>query len=201
MPEIQLPTKAIQDYVKAQVDKIVTDLPKSGKKLRSKVFTSTGTFEVPAGVTELYLTGGGGGGGGGWNASPGKAGGTTSFSYYKSLSGGGGGTYGAAGLEGGPGGSAGGYPTLTSPENSGGWGGGSGFYPPTPPRGDGAYCCGGGGDGAGSGGGGGDFVIDYPIYPNPGSVHTITIGEGGQTGGTSGRGFGGKGILIIKWWE
>lgn len=212
MPEIQLPTKAIQDYIKLQVDKIVTDLPKSGKKLRSKVYAdyyvTDYKFVVPAGVTEIYITGGGAGGGGavgGAAGSAGSAGGTTSFGSLLSLPGGGGGseTSGSAGMAGGPGGASGGFTSYSSPQNNGGTGGGSGYYPSTPIRGNGAYCCGGGGYAGGPGGGGGHFVIDYPLAVTPGAVYHITIGKGGYGGGSTFDVLckGGNGILIVKWWE
>ena len=53
--------------------------------IRSQLFTSSGTFTVPAGVTALKVTlaGGGGGGGGGqrggFNGGTGNTGGATSF--------------------------------------------------------------------------------------------------------------------------
>ncbi|MFJ8102785.1 hypothetical protein [Lysinibacillus sp. NPDC096212] len=202
MPEIQLPTKKTQDEIKTKVDSINTSLATVGKRLKSKVYTENGTFVVPAGVTEVYITGGGAGGGGAdSNANSGKAGGTTSFGALLSLSGGAGGNYGSGGLSGGLGGSQGGYPIVTTPNNTGGIGGGSGFYPPTGTFANGAYCCGGGGNGSGSGGGGGHFVADYPVTVTPNTSIPITIGVGGNPGGPGSVGKGGNGILTVKWWE
>lgn len=193
MPEIQLPTRQTQLAIEQKVNTINNSMGTVGKRLRSKVYADYSVndykFVVPAGVTEIYITGGGAGGGGavgGAAGSAGSAGGTTSFGSLLSLPGGGGGseTSGSAGMAGGP-------------------GGGSGYYPSTPIRGNGAYFCGGGGYAGGPGGGGGHFVIDYPLAVTPGAVYHITIGKGGYGGGSTFDVLckGGNGILIVKWWE
>src|SRR4051812_26198704 len=45
----------------------------SNMRIKYQVFTSTGTWVAPAGVTSVFVIGGGGGGGGGSGASPGTA--------------------------------------------------------------------------------------------------------------------------------
>lgn len=230
MPEINLPTKNTQDQIKQGVDSIITTLPTIDKTLRSRVFTSSGTFTVPAGVTQVYLTGGGGGGGGGGshtNDSDGGAGGITSFGSLKSISGGSGGKNGVNSGTGGARGGMGGVPGQSGtkflagslePYGTGGDGGASGWYQAgtggsgpdfnrnaTP----GAYCCGGGGATtgnpssiplAGGGGGGADFIVDFPVSVTPGQVINVTIGASG-TAGSSRAANGGSGLLIVKWWE
>lgn len=83
--------------------------PSSGALLASQVFTSSGTFTIPSGVTKLKITvvGGGGGGGGGLSSgtfAPGNGGGGggASITYLSSLTSGNtiGVTVGAAGAGG-----------------------------------------------------------------------------------------------------
>lgn len=220
-------TKISVDQVKQDVGNISTQIANknTGKVLKSKTYFTSGTFTVPVGVTEVYVTGGGGGGSGGaWGnrlTTTGKAGGITSFGNLLSLPGGTGGVTLDSGsissvvsLPGGPGGTAG--KTLEGActgGNSGFYSGGQGIpdvRPNSPKAGDGAYCAGGGGMVNGHGGGGGHFVIDQNITVSSGMSYTITIGKGGGsvTGThstypdspyTSGK--GGDGYMIIKWWE
>ncbi|KPN89452.1 hypothetical protein [Lysinibacillus sp. ZYM-1] len=76
--------------------------------MKTKVFTTNGTFVVPAGVTEVYLTGGGAGGGGGGYSNvggtatyhTGATGGATSFGTLLTLPGGAGGATGNASITG-----------------------------------------------------------------------------------------------------
>lgn len=226
MPEINLPTAGKQDQIKTKVDSIDTrlinintKLDTVGKRLRSRVYTSDGTFIVPPGVTEVYLTGGGGGGAGGSPSSifpPAGSGGVTSFGGLKSISGGRGGSSGGAdgygGAPGGPGGSRGESGIKLVTEIKSGDGGNSGPYTggygatrgtiSTP----GQYCSGGGGADAGDvafcpgGGGGGDFIYDFPVTVIPGATINVYIGTAGASpyGGSAN---GGPGILTVKWWE
>lgn len=223
MPEINLPTKTTQDQIQQKVDdtniKVTAmnnTLSTIGKKMRSRVYTANGTFVVPTGVTEVYLTGGGGGGGGGrFSASaPGvvSSGGITSFGTYKSITGGGfGRNAGAGGYGGEPGGTGGqkGQGGLRKEFlNKSGDGGNSGpYYGGRGGMNDdlgsaGGYCSGGGGQYGTSesvsagGGGGADFIWDFPVTVTPGQSVNVVIGEGGDGGNK-----GGKGILTIKWWE
>ncbi len=195
MPEIQLPTRQTQLEIKQKVDAMNISMTTVGKKLRSKVYTANGTFIVPTGVTEVYLTGGGAGGGGAKDGNPGGSGGPTSFGSLLTIPGGGGAGSGGS-LPGGPGGGQGGF----SVSNSGGIGGSSGWYKGGESRAIAPYCCGGGGATAGWGGGGGHFVIDYPVTVTPSTSIAITIGVGGK-GGDLGGAPGGSGILTVKWWE
>ncbi|AUS87754.1 hypothetical protein LBYS11_16035 [Lysinibacillus sp. YS11] len=200
-----------------------------GKVMKSQTFTASGTFTVPAGVTEVYLTGGGAGGGGGAStgtsgiAASGSAGGVTSFGTLLSLNGGGGGISGdwgnvAGGLAGGPGGQSGqgpynGYVTAAfgvgNGGNSGPYHGGYGTqYTSAAPK-NGCYCSGGGGAAASNntsvatGGGGGHFVYDHKVSVTPLASIAVTIGIGGNGGNAGGYigGKGGDGILTVKWWE
>lgn len=243
---IDLATKSMQSAIKAVVDgiKTTTDATKTeienisaqienkdaGKVLKSKTFTANGTFTVPEGVTEVFITGGGAGGGGciGVSASVlpvyhGKAGGATSFGNLLTLSGGGGAisvtspSHQSPGLPGGPGG---GYGEVNHVVNgsligaSGGCsgpyfgGGGSNLSNPNQLLSQGGYCSGGGGlyysSYTGTGGGGGDFVYDRLVTVAPLSTIQVTVGQGGIGGviDTSIKaGNGGNGILTVKWWE
>lgn len=214
--------KTTTNATKTAVDNIITKINAGvGKVLKSKVFTSNGTFVVPLGVNEVYLTGGGAGGGGGGTTDNGGTGGSTSFGNLKTLPGGAGGISGAngglGGNSGGPGGTGGSSGGADVSQGLGGGdGGSSGIY-----RGgfgaksehastaqSGAYCSGGGGiyiinsssNNCAGGGGGGDFIYDFPITVTPGSNISITVGIGGSNGGAS-SGKGGNGILMVKWWE
>lgn len=207
------------DQIKQGVDNISAQIANknTGKVLKSKTYTSNGTFTVPAGVTEVYITGGGAGGGGagGGGTAQGGAGGITSFGTLLSLPGGQGGYAGNNGigaLSGGPGGSHGGTPIGSMRPDGGnaGWysGGYGSVYAVNASTfgGNGAYCSGGGGCN-GSGGGAGDFVINKEIIVTPSTTYPITIGLGGVGGSFANSGYtttggkGGNGLLIIEWWE
>lgn len=177
----------------------------------SVLFTANGTWTVPAGVTECWVTmiggGGGGGGGGGTgtasgrtgnvNGSAGAAGGATSFHTHLTVNGGNGGVQGFASGLGGYANSIGSIAGETSQPTS--TTGGQGAHPGATPLG--VYGRGGqGGKGAdgngtsyGAGGGGcGGFSSGAYLKENvsgltPGAVKTITIGAGGA-GGAGGIG-------------
>jgi hypothetical protein len=159
-----------QTTILQNTNTIIAGLAQVGKTPRRRVFTTNGTWQSPAGVSVIFVTGGGGGGGGGVHdggASPanGQAGGVTSFSNLLSLSGGGGGR-GAnvtslelvGGSAGGMGGQAGysisrsiGASTLAGAGNGGGAGpykGGMGLVANASTvrvSANGGYCSGGGG--------------------------------------------------------
>jgi|GEM_PF-2234983 len=213
------------DQIKQGVDNISNQIANknAGKVLKSKTYTTNGTFTVPAGVTEVYITGGGAGGGGGsgdsQEISMGGSGTPTSFGNLLTLSGGGGGSaiLGPAGSAGGMPGGSGGQAGICSLSASGfrfGNGGNSGPYfggiAQNIPSNyvsvvimksrDGGYCSGGAGSnytsaevGSASGGGGGDFVYDYPITVTPLSTIVVTIGVGGLGGNNQSHGRGGNG--------
>lgn len=214
------------DQIKQGVDNISAQIANknTGKVLKSKTYTTNGTFTVPAGVTEVYITGGGAGGGGGGagnaGGNSGGAGGVSSFGNLLTLNGGSGG-YALVGggntlstPSGGPGGSWGANAWNSSHPPHGGNGGwfsggyGTGGGASTHIRaGDGAYCSGGGAAGA-NGGGAGDFVIKKEVTVTPNTSHIISVGIGGKggvgnnTGGAQNTGGnGGNGLLIIEWWE
>ncbi|MGG0663395.1 hypothetical protein ABE042_04725 [Viridibacillus arvi] len=228
MPEIQLPTKVIQDLIKqvveaikvdtANINQIINNPVSPFKVMKSKVFNKTVTMSwtVPQGVTEVYLTGCAGGGGGygptDVNSIPSTSGGITSFGSLLSLTGGGG----ASGSNGGQGGFNGGQGGFGSRSNTtadghqpGGTGGASLYGGNAGNTAQGSQGGGGGGgftNGyqifSGGGGGGGEFVVKFPITVNAGDIIPITIGKGGTGGGGALRGGnGGNGILIIEWWE
>lgn len=192
--------------------KTAIDTGTVGKTPYRQVFTTSGTWTAPKGVTRVFVTGGGGGGGGagGWNDSSGNAGGITSFDNLLSLPGGGGaqafGLGALGGVAGGPGGQSGQNGVNSSGISSvkGGDGGDSGPYKgglggamggileaKTKGR-NGGYCSGGGGAGYQSqtvfpGGGGAQFVYNQQITVVPETTYTITIGAGGKGGpGSSG---------------
>ncbi|WP_431808812.1 hypothetical protein [Lysinibacillus sphaericus] len=219
------------DQIKQGIDNISAQIANknTGKVLKSKTYTTNGTFTVPAGVTEVYITGGGAGGGGGCVSVPdvksGTSGGTTSFGSHLSLPGGGGGAaalayYATGGLAGGKGGSPGYFYSywqtlnvlvqIGNGGNGGYYNGGAGSWAESTGSvfHTGAYCSGGGGvlkstGGAAAGGGGGDFVINKEVQVTPLTTIPITIGKGGSGGSAGGisAGNGGDGILTVEWWE
>lgn len=213
-------SNAKSDQIKQDVDQINSKLNNaSGKTLKSVYYDTNGTysFQVPSGVTTVYITAGGAGGGGGNPAGQtGGTGGATSFSNLLTLSGGGGGLT-VGGVAGGKGASQGSGGIVGSAGVAlvqGGAGGSSGFFSATLGGGgssgaNGANCCGGAGganssaNGTAAGGGGGAFVYRKPLTVTALSTHTITIGTGGAGGGTMpGRGGdGGDGMMLIEWWE
>lgn len=174
---------------------------------RGQVFTSSGTFTVPDGVTAVKVRGCGGGGGSG--NYPG-AGGTTSFGNYCSATGGSGPST--------PGTGSGGDINLTG--GSGGWsstasgaggavGGGTGGVgsPPTTPAGllggAGTWPATGYGNGAGnrysnySGSSAGGYFERYITGLTPGQSINVSIGHAGYAG-TNGYA-GAPGICIVEW--
>lgn len=202
------------DQIKQGVDNISAQIANknTGKVLKSKTYTTNGTFTVPAGVTEVYITGGGAGGGGGTsdsiNSQSGYSGSPTSFGNLLTLSGGGGG--GAlpnngstpGGSPGGPGGESGGCGFTVNGLKFGN-GGNSGPYFGGRAQDvannlvnalikgsrNGGYCSGGAaanyttqGVGVAGGGGGGDFVYRRNVSVTPSTTITVTIGTGGAGG-------------------
>ena len=154
---------------------------------RGQVFTSSGTFTVPDGITSVKVRGCSGGGGGGGGSSNGS---TTSFGSYCSATGGsnngGGGvaTGGNINLQGG-----------SRTTNSGGLCGGSGLFggsaasDPTTGYGNGGFS-------SGSHGGGGGHFERYITDLTPGDTIAVTIGSGGWgSGSTSGT----PGICVVEW--
>ena len=185
-----------------------------------QVFTSSGTFTIPTGVTALKVTVvGGGGGGGGSGYSPGGGGtggtssvasGTQSITTISATGGGGGaadptntsgngglGSNGTINIGGNPG--EGGGATL----NAGGGtilGGGGKAYVTSAGR---PYGGGGSGNaGGGGGGGGGGAAISYLTGLTPGNTLSVTVGGGGSAG-SSGNGnpggAGAAGVVIFEW--
>lgn len=192
------------------------------------IFTESGAWVCPEGITQVFITmcgGGGGGGGGGYTKQNGFTGGTTSFDSLLSAPGGGGGAGTtntinnvAGGASGGSGGAPGGASLLinTTTQGVSGQGGGSilgSGAPPLTAAGtgvDGAVYGAGGSGGFGStglicgGGGGGKTYLVQILTVVPGASYTVTIGAGGNGGvgsgsGESTGGNGAPGICIIEW--
>jgi len=99
-----------------------------------QMFTSSGTFNVPSGVTQVWVTvvGAGGGGGGPKDGTPGTAGGSSSFGPISASGGSGGRPSSSGGSSGGSGGSSGEWSRRhmyapTAWANLGGDGGGTVF--------------------------------------------------------------------------
>ena len=183
--------------------------------VRGQVFTSSGTFTVPSGVTAVKVTMCGGGGAGRFN-STGSSGGTSSFGGYVSASGGtrgatssggaGGGTSGADfSATGGNGGQAAGGGVGGSTNfgyahvaNAGllGGNGGNYYYSGTTASG---YGNGGTADSEESsvGGGAGGYAIKYVTGLTSGGTVSVTIGAGGTVGDS--RGHGRAGIVFVEW--
>ena len=163
------------------------------------LFSQSGTFVVPEGVSQLFVMCIGGGGGGGWYHGTGGTGGVTSFGTYATAPGGGGGYDNeVAGAAGGAG-SATGTCVMASPGNAGKAAGGgsvpartfaSGMWVDT-------YSCGAGRGGTGSDassvGGSGGSVAAY-VTVTPGETVQVTVGAGG--GGTVA---GLSGACFVKW--
>jgi len=168
-----------------------------------QVFTSSGTFTIPSGVTAVKVTvvgaGGGSAGYSGCTTNNGSSGGTTSVASGTqtistiSATGGGGGTggvvsggsasgcdivYGTAGAANGAGQSA----TIFAPGNSR-------TNAVSPNTGQGTNTSGGGGSG-----------IKYLSGLTSGNTLTVTIGTGGAGGGGSPAGVAGaNGIVVFEW--
>jgi hypothetical protein len=155
-----------------------------------QVFTSSGTFTIPTGITKLKVTVVGGGGGGGQSTANqgaagagGGGGGGTSISYLTSLTPGGtlavtiGGAGSANGGTGGTSSVASGTQTITTRSASGGSGGGNATASET-------TVYGGGGDG----GIGSSGTINFA-----GTDGNYAYASGGASGGSSSLGGGAKG--------
>ena len=170
-----------------------------------QIFTSTGSFTVPTGVTAVKVTAIGGGGGGG--GTTGGTGGTTSFGTYVSAAGGAGTA--SSGLRG-----TGGACTFSGVASSFAWpasygngiagtggcvptagpGGTPGFLPGGPFP---TYGNGGAGDVGNGGGGAGGYGNATITGLTSGSSITVTVGAGGT--GTGGGSTAVSGLLIVEW--
>lgn len=177
-----------------------------------QVFTGSGTFNVPNGVSKVYVSqcggGGGGSGVGGGAGQGGVTGGTTTFGALVSTTGGTGGGDVNVVIPPGTGGGSGGYPH----DPSGGHGGANPFGgqvrgPTTSASGATGIKYGSGGSGASdaavgaSGGGAGNFVLLKAVSVTPESAITVTIGTGGAGGDGAGGagGTGAAGVCIVEW--
>ena len=186
---------APKGQVEALISSAVAGLTNSYTGGKGQVFTSSGTFAVPAGVTAVKIRGCGGGGGGGTS---GTAGGTTSFGIYCTATGGAGGTAGSSG-----GVASGGHINLNGgarTSSAGGLCGGSGIFggaasvsgqPAT------GYGNGGSHTTANTNGSGGGYFEKYILWLSPGTNIAVTVGAGGSAapGGTSGT----PGIVVVEW--
>lgn len=158
-----------------------------------QVFTSSGTFTVPTGITKAKVTVIGGGGGGS-NGTPtnGGTGGTSSFGAYCSATGGTGNwNPGAVGNAGGSG--SGGDLNLEGSRGFAVGQRGLSFY---------GLSYGGGGQGSTSGGsfgggGGGGGAIELVTGLTPGGTVSVTVGAGGTA--ASGAGAGTAGVVIVEY--
>jgi hypothetical protein len=184
-----------------------------------QIFTSSGTFTVPTGVTAVKVTVIGGGGGGYSGVTNGGAGGTSSFGVHASATAGSGGLS----LSGGAGGSGSGTFVVSGGNAvylAGGAAGGSNaaYIVPAPctsfnvisygPYGNGGclsgaptipvkgYGSGGAGSG-GVGGGGGGLVTSFVTGLTPGASITVTVGAGGSPGFSSDLPI--AGLVIVEW--
>ncbi len=215
---------APKGQVEALISSAMAGLTNSYIGGRGQVFTSSGTFTVPAGVTAVKVRGCGGGSGGGTN--PG-AGSTTSFGWFCSATGGHGAnpgtaTGGTVNFPGGKGGKT--LVTTNSPAVGGAVGGGSGggglssldyLAAPT------GLLGGAGGNhvaattGYGNGGGclskttvsisagsAGGYFEKYITDLVPGTQIAVTIGSGGHSGTIGGvfdGNAGAQGICFVEW--
>ena len=165
--------------------------PVSYTGARGQVFTATGNFTVPDGITAIKVRGCGGGGGGASVSS--SNGGTTSFGSYCSATGGssgpGGGTGGVA--TGGDINLNSGDRTSSSPGLCGGSGmfGGASSVAPSKGYGNGGYY-------SGSHGGGGGYFEKYITGLTPGDVIAVTVGAGGSAAGNY---QGSPGLVVVEW--
>lgn len=168
-----------------------------------QVFTSSGTFTVPAGITKVWVEVWGGGGGGYGDVGT-TGGGASSFGAYLNASGGAGGVV-ISIATGGSG--SGGHINLTGDRSltlsSGGCYGGS-----SPRGGIGGYNASGtipgGGGGALSGcGGGGGYAEEFISGLTPGATITVTVGSGGTGGSISFDGYSGyngaAGMVVVRY--
>lgn len=165
---------------------------------RGQVFTSSGTFTVPSGITNAKITViGGGGGSSSGSGSTGGNGGTTSFGVFVSATGGTGSTATVGGVGGNGVGGDLNFPAYQFAQYGNG---SSGPWGTTDSGGDGqGYGSGAasGGGGAGNGGGGG-VAIKWLTTLTPANTVTVTIGNGG-TAGSGGGHAGSKGLCIVEW--
>ncbi len=165
--------------------------------------TSSQDWEVPFGVTEIYVVAIGGGGGGGGTSPPGQDGGDSSAFGLTAEggSGGGGSAGGAGGCPSGTytGGGCGGTGGSATSSNYTGGGGGAGGY--SGAGGNGSTNSGAGNSGSGGGGGGGGADSNGLGGGGGGGVGLSTEGSSGSGGaddsygggGGSGGGTGGRG--------
>lgn len=169
----------------------------------AQVFTSSGTFTVPTGVTSIKVTiiGGGGGGGSAYSNgyNNGNAGGSSSFGSYLTATGGGGGGGAQAQYPGPYNGSNGATGTsggssvnshIQAIANGGGAGAGGVLI----------YCNCGPTVAATAGSGGNGGVATGFISVTPGQTISVTIGGGGSPGtyGTAGTA-GSAGYCLVEW--
>ena len=186
---------APKGQVEALISSAVAGLTNSYIGGRGQVFTSSGTFTVPAGVSAVKIRGCGGGGGGGTG---GTAGGTTSFGIYCTATGGSGGGAGSSG-----GTASGGHINLKGgarTSSAGGLCGGSGMFggaasvsgrPAT------GYGNGGAHTTASPQGSGGGYFEKYILWLWSGADIAVTVGAGGS--GASGGSPGTPGIVVVEW--
>lgn len=178
-----------------------------------QVFTSSGSFTVPEGITTVYVSAAGGGGGGGASGattgssgSGGGGGGAGQHCIYNAVSVTAGETYtitiGSGGSSGNAGGTTSFSTLLTRAGGGAGGSGGSGTYGGVggsgyPNGGSGCWGFAGGTSGSGAaspfGGGGGGAVCGRSTTGGTGYY------GGGGGGGYSAGGAGGSGILIVEW--
>ena len=165
-------------------------LPEGNLNVNAVEFTSSGTWDVPSGVTKIivFAIAGGGGGGhrGDFSSDTGGNGGTTSIvgsvsGVLLSLSGGTGGSPDSPGT--------GGACGTRFYGQIGGCGGNSIFGAGGTAGQNGVgYGSGGGGSGSGCGGGAGHFVNGIVLNVSPNETLTITIGAGGSGADDGGAG-------------
>ena len=216
-----------KQQVEALINTAVTGLSSAYIGGRGQVFTSSGTFTVPAGVTALKVRGCGGGSGGGSTLDGSYVGaGTTSFGGHCSATGGNAATPGIGmggdiNLSGGVGGAA--SYASTGGAVGGGCGGqssntiraaaptgllgGSGNLSPGPDVGTAARYGNGGasytsrhsGKTTGMAGSAGGYFEKYITGLTPGSSINVTIGAGGVGGWMETGDHGAPGICIVEW--
>jgi hypothetical protein len=185
--------------------------------IRGQVFTSNGTFTIPANVTALKITVIGGGGGGGGTTGNGGTGGTSSVASGSqsittiSASGGAGGNTSNVGGAGGIGsnGSLNIRGNQAGLGNQGGMGASSLFPGSGSPFSGGTIngsLGGGGGQSSSCGpGGAGGAAISYLTGLTPGATLSVTTGSGGNRSSSNFcgcivfSGFGGAGVVVFEW--
>ena len=168
-----------------------------------QVFTSSGTFTVPAGITKVKVTVVGGGGGASFGVG-GTSGNTSSFGAYCSATGGAPGS-GAGGTGSGGtinfSGQAGAAIVINGISCSASWGvqGGVSLFGGS--YGSGAYASGGtvGGGGGGYAGSGGGAAIEIISGLTPGGTVSVTVGAGGLPPNCTGLSSGNPGVVIVEY--